>query len=738
MADLQTIKIKELKEASQVFTTDYTVVETDTGTYKMQLKYLKGNKGEQGEQGVKGDVGPQGPIGMTGPQGPKGDKGDIGIQGPKGDKGERGDRGPQGAQGLKGDQGERGVQGLTGPQGIQGIQGPKGDKGDRGLTGPQGPKGERGPQGLPGPSSIAINDDVTDASHAWSGYKVDGIANGLNERISNIEGLKEVQEVTYSSDNIPSYNGNIVCKETKNGTVKDLKISGKSFKNLAPNPSKQSSVLINNKYYDSIFGNVNSMQGGKTYTVFYKHTIKETTYNGTIHASLVMHFNDGTYQERSFFSGQPDAITINEKIISKVEYRYGRAGGLHTTTLDFEFMCLEGDHTQNPPNGYFEGIASVGNGADKIEVSSCWGNGNLVDNIKIFKDAKFDNINGDSIIKLLSKGAHDIFDDNVQYIVDYNIDVIEGSNNTFAMIKYKDGSIAYATDSSKPIKTIKPVKSICWTYGYNCKVKNAELIINKIDMPKTNVHKSDKKPILFKDIDGAWKPVTELRGLDVVCDTIELHTDGKYYYYQRTDTFVIDGVNTLFTNTQNTSEGNKRVGVVKPFTQNKKSNASSIMVMCDKIPSVTFNGRANLGIYVTCNDILEHSGVWWTNNIFENTDTRLLLEEANNYVKTNPLTVIYPLAEEKVFEVNPLFLEAYEGETMVSVNSGVINAPMEFKIASYISNLVMLNQRRISNLEDTIYSVSKLILNGDMRSLAEMLYPEDFKATEEYRPEVLI
>lgn len=670
MADLQTIKIKELKEASQVFTTDYTVVETDTGTYKMQLKYLKGNRGDQGEQGPKGDIGPQGPIGVAGPQGPKGDKGDTGPQGPKGDKGDRGDRGPQGAQGLKGDQGERGIQGLTGPQGprgekgpkgdkgdqgeqglrgiqgIQGVQGPKGDKGDRGLTGPQGeqgPQGERGPQGLPGPSSIAINDDVTDVSHAWSGYKVDGIASGLSERISNVEGLKKVQEVSYSSDNVSDYNGNIICKETKNGTVKDLKISGKSFVNLFE--SKLTSSLD-----DRIKTSFRDIGDNKEMT-FINFSDKPISID-------INNRDTDTYKR--FVVIDPNSFKLinigtNEKIVLiaglfRDGWTSSDVGKFKTSVL-----ALESDHAQNLPNTYFEGIASVGNGVDEIEVLSCWGNGNLVDNEKIFKDAKFDNVNGDSIDKLRAKGVYGIFDDNVQYLVDYNVDVVEGSNITYAIIKYKDESIAYVSDNTKPIKSTKPVKSITWTYGTSCKVKNAELIINKIDVPKTNVHKSDKKPILFKDAEGTWKPVTELRGLETVCDTIELHDNGKYYYHIRTEK--------------------------RGYSPGDEDN---IEVITDKINTIT------------------------------------------------------KLEKEKIFEANPLFLEAFEGETLVNIDSGIINAPIEFKMASYISNLVMLNQKRISNLEDVVFSVSKLILNGDMRSLAEMLYPEDFKVTEEYDPEVLI
>lgn len=663
MADLQTIKIKELKEASQVFTTDYTVVETDTGTYKMQLKYLKGNKGEQGEQGVKGDVGPQGPIGMTGPQGPQGPKGDTGAQGPKGDKGERGDRGAQGAQGLKGDQGERGVQGLTGPQGIQGVQGPKGDKGDRGLTGPQGPQGERGPQGLPGPSSIAINDDVTDASHAWSGYKIDGITSGLSERISNIEGLKEVQEVTYSSDNIPSYNGNIVCKETKNGTVKDLKISGKSLKNICTKRDFTTEGDGVGLTYD--LGVLTEPIPNKVeYTVIVKvpsdlpdKNCFFSGYDKNGNSKVNIFDGDELYNNRGsiLVKKVTNALLYDTPLINVRLFT-------NTTTGTFKLndvVIIIGDYTQNPPNSYFKGIASAGNGVDEIEVSSVNAGGNLFNGK--FKKGMYSTSNGKYVDVNYSICNANPIKINGDIFINFEKGVIPGVNSDMILEYDNDMNFIKYTPLAIGSKTLDTkTEFINFRFytsddSFNYPLDSIEnLIISKYNI-LYQPYKADKKPILFKDTDGTWKPVTELRGLDTVCDTIELHSDSRYYYHVRTE---------------------KR---------------------------------------------LYSPG--------DETDPEVMTDKTNTIAK---------LDIEKVFEVNPLFLEAYEGETMVSVNSGVINAPMEFKIASYISNLVMLNQRRISNLEDTIYSVSKLILNGDMRTLAEMLYPEDFEVVNNYEPEVLI
>ena len=530
----------------------------------------------------------------------------------------------------------------------------------------------------------------------------------LKQEVIDLGGLKEGQDMAYTADK-----GCLVCKETKNGTVKDLKVSGKSLVNL----------------FES---NLTSSLDDRIKTSFRDiGDNKEITFINFSDKPISIDINNrDTDTYKRFVVISPNSsklinVGTNEKIALVAGLFMNGWTSSDIEKIKTSTLALEGDHTQDPPNSYFEGIASVGNEVDKIEVLSVKADGNLfvdelevgtvddktgkpVTNINALRSPNFIRVDNANTYSLLWSSTSDAPYNEQACVLQY-----DKNKNYIKKAFYDSKCKSFTPDSDCCYIKFRIHKGGHTVYfgKYSGQYKPCE---------------SDKKAILFKDADGTWKPVKELRGLDTVCDTIELHSDGKYYYHQRTDIFIIDGVNTLFTNTQNVSEGNKRVGIVKPFIQNKKSNASSIMVMCDKIPSVTFNDRANLGIYVTCNDISAHNGIWWTNNIFENTDARLLLEEANNYVKLNPLTVIYPLAEEKVFEVNPLFLEAFEGETMMIVNSGVINAPLEFKIASYITNLVLLNRQRISMLEEQVIGMFKSVLNGDMRALAETLYPQDF------------
>lgn len=660
MSNLQTVKIKELKEASKVFTTDYTVVETDTGTYKMQLKYLKGNKGDQGLKGDKGDIGPQGLQGEIGLQGPKGDPGIQGPQGVKGDKGNPGERGSQGAQGLRGEQGPVGPVGLTGKQGEVGPVGPVGPKGDKGDKGEIGPQGIQGIQGVPGPSSIAINDNLTDSSHAWSGAKVNSLAKEIDSKVNTVvanvkdlEGLKESQDMAYSTDK-----GYLACKETKNGTVKGLKIKGKSLINLIPSPSSGKDITINNKYFNEIqVYSPSSIKPNTTYTLWYNNIVKTSTLEITpksIYGAFVVFYEDNTHQGINCYSGTTQMLTTQNKLIKRVDFRYGRADSIHTSTIDFEIMCLEGNHTQSPPNVHFEGIASVGTGVDKIEVSSR--NNGYIDNIELVKGAVNGNNGhlgsvGESVASITQRKIIPVIPNMRVYYKSTGERNFRGGGNTF-LYKYGNNNEFLGRETCI---TFNPIEIPSNCYGIRISFTDLELskdysadkygaifsqFENFIDIPA----KQDKKTILFKDADNTWKPVTELRGInDYICDTVEEHSDGKYYYHIK-------------------------VGI-KTYSPG---------------------------------------------------------DESLEGVITDKVNTIYRLSEEKTFEVNPLFLESFKGDTMVSINSGAVNAPLEFKISSYITNLVLLNQQRISLLEDAFYSLGKMVLNGDMKGLAQTLYPEDF------------
>ena len=74
------------------------------------------------------------------------------------------------------------------------------------------------------------------------------------------------------------------------------------------------------------------------------------------------------------------------------------------------------------------------------------------------------------------------------------------------------------------------------------------------------------------------------------------------------------------------------------------------------------------------------------------------------WLQTNNVTVVYQLAEEKVYECTNIDLITYNGETNFIVESGVLSPKTTLKVHNNISNVVSLLQKKVSLLESNITS----------------------------------
>lgn len=396
----------------------------------------------------------------------------------------------------------------------------------------------------------------------------------INNRILDLEGLKESQEMAYSTDK-----GYLVCKETKAGTVKDLKIYGKS-------------LLLNSENVEVLPG----VEGA---------TIKSVGI---------------------------DVDKIEVSSCSKIDYTYSNSYGSRN---DYTLL-----------NALLTGCNII-NKSDKSIVAQVYS----------------------------SNTQKWIRDDNVSPNENYII---------------KEGEYC-------------PIITLYTSRGWQLKEEKLERFVF------ISTQKQDKKTLLFKDEDGVWKPITELRGLPTTCDTVELHNDGKYYYHQRTEKEVIDG-----SDKHSIIDGgiNDTVSRFVITSSSINHNKVKLSLLCDKFNALDDENAEGIFLYPLNHNRID---IRIGNSKIPTQNT----EGFKQYLQSNPVTVVYQLAEEKVFEVNPLFLEAYEGETTALINSGVINAPIEFKMSSYISNLVLLNQKRIKELENEIYKSQDIqdmmILENDLR-----------------------
>ena len=517
-------------------------------------------------------------------------------------------------------------------------------------------------------------------------YK-DGIS--LSDRIEAIEGLKDSQNMKYETDK-----GYLVCKETKNGVIDDLKIEGNTLvnrflpKSVGDDRLTTTQVTPLSEYRVQTFINLT----GREVTVGYYN------YSGVWLRSRVVR------------SGE---IFISSSSTEYVKDVIGFFGNGFTSSDTFNVMLLEGDHTQNPPS-YFEGLMSVGQDVDKIEVLS--NNGNLFDMSRVLYGKSINSNNGD-IATTPDWCVNEEFIPVVKGVPLYisRGESISNASSTKGYIyvyqynknKVMIGRLEVGTTSVTFTPTINGFIRVALKYD---KLIGFGLYRQpNISMP----HQSDKKQILFYNENGELEPIQELHEWD----SIEKHSDNKWYYHKRSGKVVLngseywqEGLSSQFTDTHMYFACNSFDSIMKDSSliSDKFENKPTWDILSREcIDSATSMDKLRIRLAKSKLSTQDVTGF-------------------KQWLQANNVTVVYQLAQEEVYEIAPLHLDSYANETLILCNSGAISPKMEFSITSHINELVKSQGDRISLLEEKMYKALKQVLAGDMYSLAELLYPEDF------------
>ena len=583
-------------------------------------------------------------------------------------------------------------------------------------------------------------------------YK-DGIS--LSDRIEAIEGLKDSQNMKYATDK-----GYLVCQETKNGVIDDLKIEGKTLVNRTDifnkvNPTgggahrKTSNSLIvdyskcgelDNSYS---LDEINVFKSGQIYTIIID--IIQNTLNQKVEfypmiwdfATIIsgnQFVNTGEVGRKIF------VIKSNKDYALKLAYASpGQATQGVTGLVEFkDIMVLDGDYTNIELPNYFEGLMSVGEDVDKIEVLSRKEDGNLLffnndfsytsNGITYTVDAKTQviTVNGTctldnttcTVVDALPKQIYNgVYSCTVEKLTDFSSPIIVRTYNK----DYSNGVVLNIQNSlsgtvKKPYVNDVIVFSLRVDNGATFNNAKFKVSFYKGDIKEEYTpHQSDKKQILFYNENGELEPVQELHEWD----SIEKHSDNKWYYHKRSGKVVLNGNEDWLLKQVNT---NCTVFALRE-TQLQNKIKLSPQGVSDK-----FAWESVLGLSTEVECIGGHSVDVNTIRIAV-AKSKLSTQDVQGFkqwLQANNVTVVYQLAEEEVYELAPLHLDSYANETLILCNSGAISPKMEFSITSHINNLVLSNTKRINALEEKVFSALKQVLAGDMYSLAELLYPEDF------------
>ena len=514
--------------------------------------------------------------------------------------------------------------------------------------------------------------------------------NNLNKELDRV---KKLEESTVST--VVTESSFTTIEATNNGYFEDVKLEGKTLVNICKGEIIESGL---------------DMQ----ITVYKQSQIATIINNSNKKIYFDTNNIDGTYKKSLTIA--PNSIFLYEQDndLIKLLNAHNTFGWTFSEKEYFKNNCfiLEGDHTQNPPNGYIEGLKSVGQGVDEIVVESVNPNGNLFDGTlevgSISADGKLlewspfvrtDYINVKPGVSVFCKVVeYDGITPNIQYsqrLCEYDI------NKNFIKSTAENKNVVVLSDKTKYIRYSEKIESNDMDRVDLSKV-NKLLVCYASSETDYTPYQSDKKRLLYYNNETqTWeKPILR------EWDSIEKHANGKYYYHKRSAEVVLNGSeNWLKTSSQPTS-GNHSRFIITNFP--KDVVQALTVVICDKYNNQKLFNESSVGIYVDKNINITVDGV-------------VEVEEFKNNLNTNNVTVVYQLAQEKVYECTNIDLITYANETNYIVNSGAISPKTTLKVHSNISNVVSLLQKKVSLLESNVKASQEvqdmMILETDMRML---------------------
>lgn len=581
-----------------------------------------------------------------------------------------------------------------------------------------------------GKTNISFLTEIEGTIKAQVPKSLGATVNTHTEQISNLnkelDRVKKLEESTVST--VTTESDFTTVEATSNGYFEDVKLEGKTLVNLIDkymflhggytlNENMFFTGVANGTYL-AVNDDVAKYKPSSTYTMIVE--VVSNTLDGEFKPNIphtISIFNE------SFTIPLNATGVFVKKLTTKASFE-GCTTGLRAYILDTcksgsvkaRIGVLEGDHTQNL-HSYFEGLKSVGDGVDEIVVSSVNPNGNLFDG-----ELEVGSLNASGDTDWTSYVKTGLIRVNPSSEVICRIGKYKGENATSTDIRLAEydmnknfikfsGGTYKATVSNKThyVKFAKKLEASDDSRVDINAVSDVVVVIgNELhDTP----HQSDKKRLLYYNEETqTWeKPILR------EWDSIEKHTNGKYYYHQRSGEVVLNGSEEWGkANTDYASESN--ISFVIPFTT-ISSWGNKFQLICNPLPSVGGSG----GVW---NGIKEGITTDGKSLFICINKTKLPTQDVQGFkqwLQTNNETVVYQLTQEKVYECTNIDLITYANETNFIVESGALSPKTTLKVHSNISNVVSLLQKKVSLLESNIKASQEvqdmMILETDMRML---------------------
>lgn len=502
---------------------------------------------------------------------------------------------------------------------------------------------------------------------------------------------------------------------TNNGYFEDVKLEGKTLVNVLrlggdwleqeTTLKTDSTIAVGLSSYSKSV-DLSLLKNNTVYTVipFIDYTVIK---RGMLYLQLNAEI-DGTinavFRINEDMFNKPARITINELTNKRTHSLFIGGANCEYKFKDVKILMLEGDHTNNP-SSYFEGLMSVGQDVEEVSVESCF---NVAD-IAIDGDTNFE-------VAHIKKG------------IPYSISVKRSADVGYNLVLRRNGKETILVGNSySDFNTFTSNEDGVLFYNSHGKVEVSEIMLlpvlySKDTMPNYKPYAPNKKPLLY------YNPTTETWEKPILRegDTIEKHSDGKYYYHKRSEEVVFNGSESWWKDASigaNTTRYGTNI-------QNAQNTNTSNKLICNLF---TCSGVTTYGTDVEDTQI---SG----NSLYVriNTSKAQDVEGFKAWLKANPTTVVYRLIQEEVYECTNIDLMTYSGETNYIINSGAISPKSILKVHNNIANVVKILQEKVNLLENTFIAGLKSVLSGDMYSLATILYPEDFEQNDNTEQDIMV
>ncbi|CEP42597.1 Uncharacterised protein [[Clostridium] sordellii] len=516
--------------------------------------------------------------------------------------------------------------------------------------------------------------------------------------------VKELERVLEQANNIVSnggkkVTGNNVVSESSNGFTQNLKLSGVTLINLACRETleignTQTAIYANFNNKAIRFDNITIANKSSKTVIYGVYDVASTNWirNIEVHSNEVkcVQLKSNEYIG-NIIGGYSDGFENTET--SKAEFKKA-------------MMFFEGDVT-NYKFEYFEGLKSVGDGVDEIEILSC--NKNLAYNVLYPKTVEY---------KTCCKSKcflHPNTNYNISIVVPVGEKFVT-ETSIFTQRLRIDGD---GTRKNLNVTTKNNIKTddqgyytIFFNEGGTSSSGNAYGLQIEFGNKTSDyiMNKQDKRKLLYKDEDGLWKkPILRK------WDTIENHSDNKVYCHKKSIELNINGTeNWVF----DADLGN----TIRCYLRN--SNLSPGLVVSDKFKSIESYGLDKEHVYTS-------EGILW---LFLNKSKATNLNSFKNYFRGTPTTVVCPMIKEEVYECLDISTRSFNPRTLLSINSGAIDPQVEYYIpSSFVSSDSSISEK-LENVDD---SLLKLIFDFISHNHNDLYYTKK-QSDEKYNMSNLV